>query len=433
MNRRTPANITISGGRVIDPANQVDKVTDVHLADGKVLAVGKAPKDFVAKKTINATGCLVCPGLIDLSVHLREPGFEHKATIASETRAAVSAGITSVVCPPDTNPVADSAAVVELIHRQANAAGRAHVLPLGALTRNLDGEQLSEMHTLKEAGVVGLSNARRPITNTLVLRRAMEYAATHKICICLSAADPWLSNQGVVHEGEVSTRLGLPGIPEAAETAAIARDLVLIEESGVCAHFGRLSTARAAQLIGRAQHDGLSVSADVAIHQLYLTDIDIRNYDSNCHVNPPLRSQRDKDGLRDAVAKGVIKAICSDHQPHEADAKLMPFAETAPGIAGLETLLPLVLRLADEGCMSLSAALATVTSGPADILGLAAGRLSVGAAADITVIDPDASWFVSKDKLRSHGHNTPFLGWEMTGRVKHTLVDGQLVYSADYD
>lgn len=433
MTRRTPANITISGGRVIDPANGVDKIDDIHLADGKVLAVGKAPKDFVAKKTIDARGCLVCPGLIDLSVHLREPGFENKATIASESRAAVSAGITSVVCPPDTHPVADSAAVVELIHRQAEAAGRAHVLPLGALTRNLDGEQLSEMHTLKEAGVIGLSNARRPITNTLVLRRAMEYAATHQMCICLSAADPWLTNQGVVHEGAVSTRLGLPGIPEAAETAAIARDLVLIEESGVCAHFGRLSTARAAQLIGRAQHDGLHVSADVAIHQLYLTDIDIRNYDSNCHVNPPLRSQRDKEGLRDAVAKGVIKAICSDHQPHEADAKLMPFAETAAGIAGLETLLPLVLRLADEGTMSLSAALATVTSGPADILGIKAGRLSVGAPADITIIDPAASWFVSKDNLRSHGHNTPFLGWEMTGRARHTLVDGQLVYSADHD
>jgi len=433
MSKQKPINITISGGRIIDPANGVDKVADLHIADGKVLAEGKAPKDFKAGQTIDANGCLVTPGLIDLSVHLREPGYEHKGTIASETRAAVSAGVTTVICPPDSDPIADSAAVVELIHRQAQAAGRAHVLPLGALTKNLDGEQLSEMSTLKEAGVIGLSNARRPVSNTLVLRRAMEYAVTHNMCVCLSAADPWLADKGVAHEGAVSTRLGLPGIPEAAETVTVSRDLLLIEETGVSAHFGRLSTAKAAQLIGRAQHDGLHISADVAIHQLYLTDIDIRNYDSNCHVNPPLRSQRDKDGLRDAVSKGVIKAICSDHQPHEADAKLMPFAETEAGISGLETLLPLVLRLADEGSMSLSDALATVTSGPAEILGIEAGKLSVGAPADIAIIDPDASWFVSKDNLRSHGHNTPFLGWEMTGRTKHTLVDGQLVYSADHD
>jgi dihydroorotase len=427
------SNITIKGGRLIDPANAVDEVNDLHISNGKIVAMGTAPSDFAAQQTIDASNCLVSPGLIDLSVHLREPGFKHKGTIASETRAAVSAGITTVVCPPDTDPVADSAAVIELIHRKADAAGRAHVLPLGALTRNLEGEHLSSMHTLKEAGVVGLSNGNRPVVNSLVLRRAMEYAMTHDLCVCLSAADPWLSDQGVAHEGAVSTRLGLPGIPEAAETAAVARELVLIEESGVNAHFGRLSTAKAAQMIGRAQHDGLPVSADVAIHQLYLTDIDIRNYDSNCHVMPPLRSQRDRDGLRNALSKGIIKAICSDHQPHEDDAKLMPFAETEAGISGLETLLPLVLRLADEGVMSLSDALATVTSGPASILGIAAGRLSAGAPADIAIIDPDARWFVSRDKLRSQGHNTPFIGWEMTGRTKHTFVDGQLVYSANHD
>ncbi|MGD9000031.1 MAG: dihydroorotase [Granulosicoccaceae bacterium] len=425
--------LSIIGGRLIDPANGTDAITDLHIADGRVLAHGNTPENFNAQQTLDASGYIVCPGLVDIAANLREPGFEHKASISSETRAAVSGGITTLVCPPDMSPVLDTPAVLDLIQRKADKAGRARVHALGALTRGLEGEHLSDMMALKHAGVVGLSNARQPFKNTLVLRRALEYAATHDMPVFLNAEDPDLANAGVAHEGPVSTRLGLPGIPEAAETASVARDLVLIEEAGVNAHFGRLSTAKGVHMLGRARHDGLQVSADVAIHQLYLTEVDLRDFNSQCHVRPPLRSERDRDGLRGALASGVINVICSDHQPHEADAKLRPFGETEPGISGLETLLPLVLRLADEGVLSLSDVLRCVTANPADILGLPTGRLQPGALADICIFDPDADWFVTAEGLRSRGHNTPFIGWEMQGRVKHTLVDGRLVYSDDHD
>jgi dihydroorotase len=425
--------LTISGGRLIDPANGTDTISDLHIADGRVLAHGDAPDNFTAQQTIDATGCIVCPGLVDIAANLREPGFEHKASISSETRAAVSGGVTTLVCPPDMSPVIDTPAVLDLIQRKAEKAGRARVHALGALTRGLEGEHLSDMMALKGAGAVGLSNAQLPIKNTLVLRRALEYAATHDITVFLNAEDPDLTGSGVAHEGPVSTRLGLPGIPEAAETVAVARDLVLIAESGVSAHFGRLSTASGVNMLGRAQHDGLRVTADVAIHQLYLTEVDLRDYNSQCHVRPPLRSERDRDALRQALASGLLSVITSDHQPHEDDAKLRPFGETEPGISGLETLLPLVLRLADEGVLSLSDALRCVTANPADILGLPTGRLQPGALADVCVVDPAADWFVTAEGLRSRGHNTPFIGWEMQGRVKHTLVDGRLVYSDDHD
>lgn len=421
--------LSIRGGRLVDPANNIDTLTDLHIADGRVLAHGEPPLDFNAQQTLDASGCIVCPGLIDLAANLREPGYEHKASISSETRAAVSGGITTLVCPPDTDPVIDTPAVLDLIQRKAATAGRARVHALGALTRQLEGEHLSDMLALKAAGVVGLSDARRPIHNSLVLRRALEYAATHGMTVFLTAEDRDLANHGVAHEGPVSTRLGLPGIPEAAETVAMANQLVLIEESGVNAHFGRLSTARAVQMLGRVRHEGLAVTADVAIHQLFLTEVDLRDFDSRCHVRPPLRSERDRDALRAALHSGIIGVICSDHQPHEADAKLRPFAETEPGISGLETLLPLVLRLAEEGVLSLAEALRCVTVNPANILGLPTGRLQPGALADICIFDPAASWFVTSDGLRSRGRNTPFIGWEMQGRVRHTLVEGRLVYS----
>jgi dihydroorotase len=276
-----------------------------------------------------------------------------------------------------------------------------------------------------------MGNARRPITNTLVQRRALEYAATLGLTVFINAEDPWLAHDGCVHEGALSTRLGLAGIPECAEVVAVARDLMLIEQAGVRAHFSQLSTIRAVELIAEAKAKGLAVTADVSAHQLYLTDIDVDGFNSLCHVRPPLRSQRDRDGLRQAVADGVVSAICSDHQPHDRDAKLAPFAASEPGISAVETLLPLTLRLVDEGVMALSEAIARLTSGPARILGIEAGQLAVGGPADLCIVDPQRYWEVTEETLQSAGKNTPFLGWEMKGRVIHTLLAGQTVYTAE--
>lgn len=420
--------ITIANGRLIDPANGVDGAHDLHVADGRIVGVGQPPSGFRADHVIDARGQIVIPGLVDLRARLREPGHEHKGSIASETRAAAAGGITTLCCPPDTLPVIDIPAVIELIRQRADAAGYARVLTLGALTAGLQGLQLSEMAALKRAGCAGVSNALEPVTNTLVMRRAMEYAASHGLTVFLHAEDAWLRNNGCAHEGTVSTRLGLPGIPEAAETVAVGRELMLVEQTGVRAHFCQLSSARAVQMIARAQHDGLPVTADVTAHHLHLTEMDIGYFNSHCHVRPPLRAQRDRDGLRGALAKGTVSAICSDHQPHDRDAKLAPFPETEPGISALETLLPLSLRLVDEGVLTLDGLIADLTQHPAAILGSDAGTLRLGAAADICIFDPQRLWTVNEDTLLSRGHNTPFVGWELKGRVTHTLLGGRVVY-----
>jgi dihydroorotase len=420
--------IRIRGGRVIDPANGVDQVMDVYIAAGRIAGLGDAPDGFSAERSIDATGLIVCPGLVDLCARMREPGLEHKATIASETRAAVAGGITTLCCPPDTDPIIDTTAVIELIRRRAEQAGFARVVALGALTRGLNGEQLSEMAALKRFGCVGVGNTIHPKENPLVLRRAMEYAATHDLTVFLYPEDTALSDGGCVHEGAISTRLGLPGIPEAAETAAVARDLALIEHTGVRSHFCRLSTARAVQMVGRAQYDGLPVTADVAMHQLFLTEHDITGFDSECHVLPPLRTERDRDGLRQGVARGVIGALCSDHQPHERDAKRAPFIETEPGLSGLETLLPLALKLVHEGLLDFSQALARLTYRPARILNIDTGTLGMKARADVCVFDPDLVWRYDHASMLSQGRNTPFLGWEFKGRARYTMMDGRLVH-----
>jgi dihydroorotase len=422
-------SILIQGGRVIDPANDVDAVKDVHIdSTGFIAAIGKAPEGFHAENTIDARGKVVCPGLIDLRARLREPGLEYKATMESETRAAVSGGITTLCCPPDSYPVIDTPAMAQMIQSRAWRFGLAFVHPLGALTQGLEGKLLTDMAALEEAGCVGVSNALEPITDTLVLRRAMEYAATFGLTVFLHAEDPWLRNTGCVHEGEVGTRLGLPGIPEAAETVVVARDLALIEQTGVHAHFCNLSSARAVTMVAEAQKHGLPVTADVTAHHLHLTEHDIGYFDTQCHVRPPLRSLRDRDALRVALKSGVIGTICSDHQPHEPDAKLAPFAESEPGISGLETLLPLTLRLVDDKLLTLSEAIALLTVKPAQILGVEAGHLGVGATADVCIFDPDARWILTPDKLVSRGHNSPFLGWEFSGRVHYTLVGGEVVF-----
>jgi dihydroorotase len=426
-----PERISIVNGRLLDPANGVDGVLDLHIDGGRVAAVGAPPAGFAAERTLDARGLTVCPGLVDLCARLREPGQEHKATIASETRAAAAGGITTLCCPPDTRPVIDTPAVAALLTQTAERAGLARVVPAGALTQGLAGEQISEMAALQRAGCVVLSHADRPIANTQVQRRAMEYATTFGLTLFLRPEDHDLRDQGCVHEGRVSTLLGLPGIPEAAETVALARDLVLAEQTGARVHFRGLSCGRATVMLAKAQARGVAASADVSAHQLFLTEDDVGDFDSNCHLIPPARTAADRDALRAAVASGVIGAICSDHQPHEPDAKLAPFPATEPGISAIETLLPLTLALVAAGVLDLPAAIARVTLGPAQILGLPVGRLDPGRTADVCVFNPDAAWVVSPATLLSEGHNTPFIGREVRGRVRWTLLGGRIVFDRE--
>jgi len=421
-------NISIKNGRVIDPANDMDQLLDVHIHGQQIAAMGDAPEGFQAHETIDADGKIVCPGLVDIAASLREPGPGAKGTLASETLAAAKGGVTTLVCTPDTDPVIDSPAVIELIHRTARKLRRARVMTTAALTRGLEGQQLANMAELKAAGCVAMGNARRPLANTLVERRALEYAATFGMLVILRPEDRHLHAGGCAHEGAVATRLGLPGIPSAAETVAVARDLALAEHTGARVHFRSLSSAGSARMLREAQRAKLAVSADVAAHQLHLTEMDVEDFDANCHVSPPLRTLADREALRQAVADGTIAAICSDHQPHEPDAKEAPYPDTEPGISGIETLLALTLRLVDEGVLSLSEAIARVTCGPADLLGVPYGRLEIGGAADICIYDPEAHWTLDARQMASEGQNTPFEGWEFTGVVTHTLFNGRLVY-----
>ncbi|HPF58295.1 MAG TPA: dihydroorotase [Candidatus Competibacteraceae bacterium] len=422
--------MVIQGGRVIDPAHQTDSIADLFIADGQIAGLGRPPGGFIPEQVINAHKHIVCPGLIDLCARLREPGQEHKATIASETRAAAAGGITTLVCPPDTDPVIDEPAVVEWIRRRAKFAGQARVLTLGALTHRLRGGHLTEMAALQEAGCAGVSDGGHPIASSRVLRRALEYAATFGLTVFLTPLDPELGN-GLAHEGQVATRMGLSGIPVAAETGMIARDLELIRDLGVRVHFGRLSSSRAVDLIARAQAEGLPVTADVAVHHLHLTEMDLTRFDSRCHVRPPLRGLRDQAVLRAGLASGVLTALCSDHQPHEPDAKQAPFGDTEPGISGLDTLLGLSLRLVRDGVLPLPALIERLTWGPARILGLDRGHLGVGARADICVFNPETDWRVEPSVLNSQGQNTPFLGWELQGRVTYTLLEGHIVHEGE--
>ncbi|MGQ0656543.1 MAG: dihydroorotase [Chromatiales bacterium] len=420
--------LVIQGGHVIDPANHIDAVTDVFVEGDRIGGVGRAPRSFKADRTLAARGLIVCPGLVELSARLGEPGYTQKGTIASETRAAAAGGVTTLCVPPDTLPVIDTPAVVELIHQRATASGHARVLCLGALTRELKSEQLAGMSGLKQVGCVGVSNARVPVPSTEVMRRAMEYAATVGVTVFLHAEDPWLAGQGHVHEGPFSTRLGLPGIPETAETVAVARELLLIEQTGARAHFCRLSAARSVAMIGEARRRGLPVTADVSIQHLHLIDEDVDAFNSFCHVRPPLRSRRDREGLRKGLKRGVITAICSDHQPHDQDAKRLPFDATDPGISALETWLPLTLRLVEEGVVDLPAAIAAMTCGPADILGIEAGTLTEGAQADVCVFDAEEHWQLTEQVMLSQGRNTPFLGATFKGRVCYTVYEGNIVH-----
>lgn len=424
-------SVHIRNARVIEAGADAAIVTDIYLQNGKIVGLGSAPNGFRAQTVIDASNHLVLPGLIDCQARLRDPGQPEKANIASETEAAVKNGITGLCIPPDTQPPIDNSATVELIHHRNELFGHdARIYPIGALTRGLGGEQLSNMASLRDNGCIAFGNARHPIASTLVQRRAMDYAAGQQALVIIQPIDHDLLANGCAHEGAIATRLGLPSIPDAAETAALARDLELVEQTGARTHFGQLSCARSVEIIRRAKARGLPITADCAIHQLFLTDHDIGEFNTNMLTIPPLRSQRDREALRAGVADGTIDCLCSDHQPHEVDAKLKPFPSAEPGISGLDTLLALALRLVAEGLLPMGDLMAKLTTNPASILGLPGGKLGVGEVADLVIVDEDAHWICDPQSFISKGKNSPFGGWDFHGRVTHTLIDGKVIYQA---
>ncbi|OED44979.1 hypothetical protein AB833_00390 [Chromatiales bacterium (ex Bugula neritina AB1)] len=397
--------------------------TTVHYCNDRITGFGN---EFTADRTIDAHGGLVTPGLIDCYARLREPGYEKSATIATETQAAARSGITTILCAPDTDPVTDEPATVELIKRSAAAANGVKVLPIGAVTTGLNGTQLGEMLTLSESGCIAFSNGDRTIENTQVIRRAMEYSAGFNLKLIIAPQDPWLSD-GVAHEGTVATRLGLRAIPAAAETVALSQLIELCYQTGASVHFSRLSSHRGVQLVNQAKKDNIPVTADVGIDHLFLTEMDTSDFNSLCHTSPPLRSRRDLEALRDGVASGVIDAICSNHAPHELDGKLTPFAESLPGISSLDCFSGLLLKLANDTRIPMATLIERTTCGPAECFSLEQGRLQADSPADITIIDTDADWEFSSDQMLSKGKNNPYHGWDFKGKITHTIANGEQI------
>lgn len=422
-------SLLIAGARLLDPDSGLDATGYVGVRDGRIQHVDSAKPRDKYDETLDAGGLWLLPGLIDLCVRFREPGQTHKANFRSETAAAQAAGITQVLLPPDTQPVVDAPAMLLRLQRLARATGGLHVHLLGALTKGLAGDALAELSSLKSAGAIGVGNGLNPVRDSLIARRALEYAKGLNLRVHVFAQDTTLAAGGCAHEGAVATRLGLQPIPSAAEVAAIRFWITLVEDTGAAVHFCRLSTARGAGLVEAAQKRGLPVTADVAAHQLFLTEADVDGFNAMCHVLPPLRGEADRDALRKAVARGVIGAICSDHQPHEADAKINPFPMTEPGISAMETLLPLTLALVHEGVLNPLQAVARLTRGPALVAGLDSGRLRRGDVAHLTLVDPDARWTLRAEHLRSAGRNTPFLGRAFRGRVVRTVHEGITVFA----
>lgn len=425
------SSLLIVGARVLDPVTGFDGPAQLGIRDGRIDHLGEAPPQARYEQRLQAQGLWVMPAAIDLAARFREPGATHKASFASETPAAQAGGIGCVVLPPDTDPVVDTPAVVDRIRARAAETGGLDVRVLGALTQGLEGTALAQMGALKRAGCVAMSQAQQPIRDPLVARRALEYAHGLGLTVHVFAQDAALAHRGCAHEGPVATRLGLPPIPVAAEVAAIRLWVSLVEDTGARVHFCRLSTASGATLVESAQARGLTVTADVAAHQLFLTEADVEGFNAMAHVIPPLRARHDRSGLLDALQRGVIGSICSDHQPHEADAKVNPFPLTEPGISGLETLLPLTLQLVHEGQLTPLQAAARLSLGPAEVLGLRHPGLAAGAAADLALIDPETSWTLDPGQLLSRGRNTPFAGRTFRGRVVGTLHRGGMVYRCE--
>ena len=431
--------ILIKNGRVIDPASNLDSVCDVALAAGRIISIGRIPADFSPNKVIDASGCIVAPGLVDLAARLREPGHEHEGMLESEMNAAVAGGVTSLVCPPDTDPVLDEPGLVEMLKFRAEKLHQSRVFPLGALTRKLEGEVLTEMVELTEAGCVGFSQADVPLANTLIVQRALQYATTFGYAVWLRPQESYLGT-GVAASGPLATRLGLAGVPVAAETIALHTIFELMRMTGARVHLCRISSPAGVALIREAKDEGLAVTCDVSINSLHLTDADIGYFDSRARLSPPLRQQRDRDALREGLADGTIDALVSDHTPVDEDAKTLPFAEAEPGATGLELLLSLALKWGQESGCGLTRALAVLTSEPARVLGTSlgtlqasAGQLVEGGIADLCVFDPQTEWQVTPSALRSQGKHTPFSGYEVPGLVRWTIVGGQVAWERPQD
>ena len=427
--------ILIQNGRVIDPASGLDQVCDLALAAGRIVGVGRVPPEFAPNRTLDASGCLVLPGLVDLAARLREPGHEHEGMLESEMAAAVAGGVTSLVCPPDTDPVLDEPGLVEMLKFRAEKLHQARLFPLGALTRGLAGEVLTEMAELTESGCVGFGQAEVPLASTQVLQRTLQYAATFGYTVWLRPQELHLG-KGVAASGALATRLGLSGIPVAAETIALHTIFELLKTTGARVHLSRLSSAAGVELVRRAKAEGLHVTCDVSINSLHLTENDIGFFDSRARLLPPLRQQRDRDALRAALLDGTIDALVSDHNPVDEDAKTLPFAEAEPGATGLELLLSLALKWSQDGSgVPLARALAVVTSAPAQVLGSALGTLQAsigqlveGGVGDVCIVNPQDTWVVQAAALCSQGKHTPFSGYELPGRVRTTLVGGQIAF-----
>ena len=420
--------IHIQNGLLVNPESNTQAITDIYIDNQLITAVGEQPQSFTADLTIDAKDKVVIPGLVDVQCRVRQPGYTHKANISSETNAAALNGITTLCVPPDSLPVNDNTAVVELIHHTNQKAGnRCHIYTIGALTKGLSGEHLSNMGTLKKAGCIALSNCLHPFINNMVQRRAMEYAAGQNIPVVIQPYDQALYSDGCAHEGMIATRLGLPPIPEAAETAALAKDIELVAQTGAQTHFGQLSCARSVDMVRQAKKDGLAVSADVSIHQLLLTERDLDYFDSNKSTIPPLRSEQDRQALLEGVRDGTINCICSDHQPHNLDAKLQPFPSAEPGISGLDTLLPLLFKLADQGDLDLQQAIAACTINAAKIFALPAGQIAAGELADIVIVDHQCHYTCKSEDFLSAGKNTAFQGWDFTAKSVKTIVAGKII------
>jgi dihydroorotase len=433
--------LLIEHGRVIDPASGRDERADVAIAAGRIVSIGRAPADFDANKRVDARGCIVMPGLVDLAVRLREPGHEHEGMLESELKAAAAGGVTSLVCPPDTDPPLDEPGLVEMLKFRARQLSLCRLFPLGALTRGLQGQALTEMAHLSEAGCVGFSQADSPVQDTNLLMRALQYAATFGHTVWLRPEDAWLST-GVAASGAVATRLGLSGVPVAAETVALHTIVELVRATGARVHLCRLSSAAGVELVRRARAEQLPITADVSVQSLHLTDIDIGYFNADMRLTPPLRQQADRDALRAALADGTIDALVSDHNPVDDDAKNLPFAEAEPGASAVELLLSLALKWGLDSGVDLARTLARVSSDPVRVLGsslgtlaASAGRLVEGGVADVCVFDPEPTWQVTRGTIKSQGKHTPFdfaaTGTALPGRVRTTVLAGGVSYQAN--
>lgn len=421
--------ILIKGGKVVDPGRFVG-VGDVLIDQGKVLAVGPNLQAPAGSTMIEAKDRLVLPGFVDLHVHFREPGFEYKETIQSGSAAAVAGGFTTVCCMPNTNPVNDNQAVTEFILERSRIAGLANVWPVGAITKGSEGKELAEIGDLRRSGCVAISDDGRPVMNSLVMRRAMEYALAFDLTVVDHCEDLHLAEGGCMNEGLVSTELGLPGIPSAAEDVMVARNLSLSELTGARLHLAHISTAGSVRMVREAKARGIKVTAEACPHHFTLTEEVVRGYNTHAKMNPPLRTRDDVRAIKEGLRDGTIDVIATDHAPHATQEKQQDFTEAPFGIVGLETALSLTLGLVEEGVMSLEQAVEKLTSSPAAAFGLKKGTLAVGADADVTIVDQQAEWVVDPGKFRSKSRNTPFVGWKVKGRVLTTIVGGLVVFQA---